>query len=168
MVLLLVVLPLQLEGIRGRSGYSEVALVSFRGLEKREAGCVAVVERGGGRGSWGRNCLPLMAVECMQIAIKKMRNMCPCARCASMLNMPHSHSPFFPSPATVPRWFVCALRTEAAKVFSYSASDVVQTFLPSGKQQDRSSCHWALKAQHAYLYRSLLHPIIFCSSPFPL
>lgn len=50
MVLLLVVLPLQLEGIRGRSGYSEVALVSFRGLETREAGCVAVVERGGDRG----------------------------------------------------------------------------------------------------------------------
>lgn len=30
-------LALQLEGIRGRSGHSEVALVSFRGLEKREA-----------------------------------------------------------------------------------------------------------------------------------
>lgn len=41
--------PLQLEGIRGRSGHSEVALVSFRGLEKREAGCVAVPEAGG---SW--------------------------------------------------------------------------------------------------------------------
>lgn len=46
---------LQLKGIRGRSGHSEVALVSFRGLEKREAGCVAVPEprRGWEEGGWG-------------------------------------------------------------------------------------------------------------------
>lgn len=104
-----------------------------------------------------------MAVECMQIAIKKMRNMCPCVRCASMLNMPYP-TPTPPTLPSSPPLLLCPVDLYARcglkqrRFFSYSASDVVQTFLPSGKQQDRSSCHWALKAQPAYLYRPLPTP----------
>lgn len=78
-------------------------------------------------------------------------------------------SPHFNFPSASPPLLLCPVDLYARcgpkqrRFFSCSASDVVQTFLPSGKQQDRSSCHWALKAHPlpAYLYRPLPRP-----SPF--
>lgn len=157
-------LPLQLEGIRGRSGYSEVALVSFRGLEKREAGCVAVAERGRGWGEgvgWLRQ--KLFAVDGCRVHAnchqKDAEHVPVCPLCKHAQHaLPHSHCPFSPPLLLCPVDLYARCGLKQRRFFSYSASDVVQTFLPSGKQQDRSSCHWALKAQPAYLYRPLPIP----------
>lgn len=149
---------LQLEGIRGRSGHSEVALVSFRGLEKREAGCVAVPEAEGG---WEEGGLrqKLFAVDGCRVHANCHQKdaehvpVCPLCKHAQHAS-PHSHSPPL---LLCPVDLYARCGPKQRRFFSCSASDVVQTFLPSGKQQDRSSCHWTLKAHPlpAYLYRTL-------------